>query len=356
MGARAELVYVLAIGAVFVIWRDTLEAVRSPWFASEEGPSPASTVPLDPAENWPWYWDWNPLEPYEVHTAADGPVWARNLTTIYPKPAKLVNLACGGATVDNDVVQNWNPPLDFKSQISAFQRWLTPPPERARWHSYNSIFVIEFGTNDVISSFHGTERTRRLNQTQEELHKDIMWRYFDFVERLYNLGARAFAFHLLVPFDRARAGIDFGPELQAELRVGIQRYNAALRRAAHSYCTYKFEQTNGDIFCSVIDLCEYHLVFVCPPVESAELFIDTLGDDIMDNPEVFGFKEPVDYCPAYAPRSNAEPDMDVDPSCIGPVGDYVWKDALHPSWTFHQYWAQHFYLQTLGDLSRLHPD
>lgn len=64
---------------------------------------------------------------------------------------------------------------------------------------------------------------RRLDQTEGEVYKELMWHYFDSVERLYTAGARAFAFHLLVPFDRARIGVDSGPLVQAQTKVCSDR-------------------------------------------------------------------------------------------------------------------------------------
>ncbi|KZV88354.1 hypothetical protein EXIGLDRAFT_772808 [Exidia glandulosa HHB12029] len=366
MHASAELVCALAAGTAFLLWHEIFISPHLwdwPW---SDARLPAAYVQDQPrsfsfvtrpehlfifgdsyctcilprlsrgadgptaSEGWPWPEGTSPLEDYEMHTASDGPVWARNLTTSYEKPVKLVNLACGGATVDNDILQNWNAPPDFKNQVSTFLQYVTPPPKRIAWHSYNSIFAIEFGTNDVLICLHGTERMRRTKQTEDDVYKELMWHYFDSVERLYNAGARAFAFHVLVPFDRARIGVDAGALTQAQLKQSIMRYNAALRSAAQTYCDYKRQQTDGDIFCSIID-------------------IYSLGHDIMNQPHYYGFKEAIDYCPPYSWRSNAEPDMDVDPSCIGPVGDYVWKDALHPSWTFHQWWARQFQNQMLEE-------
>jgi len=194
------------------------------------------------------------------------------------------------------------------------------------------MFSIEFGTNDVSLTYLGNERMRRLNQTEEELHSELMWHYFDATEQLYQAGARAFTFHLLVAYDRARVGSDQGSKDQARMKESITNYNNRLRRGVEAYCRSKFEETDGDIFCALIDL-------------------HALGNEIMDHPRKYGFLEAFDFCWPYAFRETSEPDLFVDPSCKGPVSVYVWRDGVHPSYKFHEYWADEFRKEIRRSLS-----
>ena len=50
----------------------------------------------------------------------------------------------------------------------------------------------------MLVIMNGTARMRARGQTAAEARAEIVWRYFDLVERLYMSGARAFAFTLLV--------------------------------------------------------------------------------------------------------------------------------------------------------------
>ena len=86
--------------------------------------------------------------------------------------------------------------------------------------------ILSAAANDVDLSF-------RLSTTEQPngsaLHARDFDSYFSTVERLYDLGARAFVFNGIMPFDRAQHGIQLGPELQATLAVCLSFEHSLLK-------------------------------------------------------------------------------------------------------------------------------
>lgn len=94
-------------------------------------------------------------------------------------------------------------------------------PSEVSQRAFSCLFldlILSASANDVDVSF-------RLNATDQPsgsaLHARDFDSYFSTVERLYDLGARAFVFNGIMPFDRAQHGIQLGPELQATLAVSL---------------------------------------------------------------------------------------------------------------------------------------
>ncbi|KZW01322.1 hypothetical protein EXIGLDRAFT_718464 [Exidia glandulosa HHB12029] len=309
-----------------------LAAVR----AADLGPTSDFEFLRDPAylftfgdsytsENWDWGNQPNPIEDHKRVTWCNGPTWARNLSRQYTSNT-LVNYAVGGATIDNSVVHNWDIVLDLQGQVRAFEKhfaggnspWVASSSgPQAPWNSSNALFALEFGTNDVWSSFRGTPRQKRLNQTESELQTELAWHLLDAAERLRLAGARAFAFVTVLPFDRARLGVSAGPEEQLHLRESLRSFNEVVGGKMERWC-----RAEG-LFCVTVDTY-------------------SLAQRIMRDPVSYGFKEAFDYCEPYTYRYSVEPDEYVDPRCLGPVREYLWRDGVHPSYGFHELWAALF--------------
>lgn len=263
-----------------------------------------------------WDGSSDPLMKYRVKNTANGPVWARALERSYTR-TMLVNFAISGATVDN-VLTTWQPTiLDVRGQIAAFIKWFYPAPSRARWSGQSALFALGVGTNDVmIVTTKPSVRMKGLNQTAVDAFEEMMRFYFVSIKQLYKAGARAFLFHTLGPYDRAMAGVELGSELQDALRRNILSYNTVLIQHANEFCA-----KHADVFCLVHDT--YNLTA-----------------NVMDHYTEFGFMEPVNFCPAHKLNPTVEVDDRTEVGCVGPAGAYVWRDRLHPSWRFHQIWAQ----------------
>ncbi|KAH7108360.1 hypothetical protein BKA62DRAFT_681933 [Auriculariales sp. MPI-PUGE-AT-0066] len=246
-------------------------------------------------------WEGDPLAEYELKNTANGPVWVRALARSYSH-TMLVNYS--GATIYKELL-TWNRSIpDIADQVDAFKKWFDPAPKRAQWHGTNAVFLVAIGTNDVmLTTAQPSQRMKNLKQSPRT------------VGHLYKAGARAFVFSSLVPFDRAMAGVNLGTELQAQLKQNIVDYNTILQKAVKSFC----EKHHGT-FCLLHDT-------------------HGLGTKVMDKPNSYGFKEPINFCPAYKESPSVEVNTTALPGCAGPVGDFVWRDALHPSYHFHKIWA-----------------
>lgn len=254
-----------------------------------------------------WSGSGDPLLSSPTSCSSAGPNWARQFTTL-TNNTRLVNLAVSGATSNQDIV--FASPPDFRSQATSFTTFVAPFPDKVAWTKDNSIFTMSFGTNDVNNSYKNTVG----NGTS--LYSQDLDSYFATVDKLYVAGARRFLFNNVVPFDRAQIGISQGPTLQAKLKGSILDFNSQLASKAKTYCASK-----AGITCTVFDT---HALFT----------------NVMDNFRSFGFTTPDGVCNSYASRGGCTVLPTVDPSCLGPVSVYVWKDGLHPAWAADTLWAK----------------
>ncbi|EKM77469.1 hypothetical protein AGABI1DRAFT_115088 [Agaricus bisporus var. burnettii JB137-S8] len=254
-----------------------------------------------------WNGNGDPTAPHSSVCFSGGPPWSVQFTEM--TGMNLVDLAIGGAAVDNSII--FTGPLDFVGQTTAFLEQVAPFPDKVSWNSSDSLFTVSFGTNDVNNSFKNT------NDTGTQLYSQVMDSYFATVDRLYAAGARNFVFNNVVPFNRAQIGVGQGPELQEKLKQSILEFNAQLESSADAYCNSK----------SDIDTC---IIFDT----------HTLFADLMDHPDNFGFENTDGFCQSYANKYNCDIDPTVDPTCLGPLAVYVWVDTLHPSYAADTFWAQ----------------
>ncbi|KAF9455929.1 hypothetical protein BDZ94DRAFT_1354558 [Collybia nuda] len=256
----------------------------------------------------------NPLIPYNKTCSTAGPNWIQQLVGIAGN-SELIDLAVNGATADQDIV--FTAPPDFRNQTAAFLSWIAPPPDQVPWTGDNSLFLVTFGTNDIVRSFFNSTG----NGT--DLHVKIFESYFNTVDKLYLAGARRFVFNNVIPFDRAGRGIDQGPVLQEKMKFNILDINFRLSVKANAYCASK-----KDIICTVFDA---HSLFT----------------HMMDNFKTLGFMSPDAFCNDYAEVHSCEA-PGVAPACLGPISSYIWKNGLHPSWAADTLWAKALYGQLSG--------
>ncbi|EJD37656.1 hypothetical protein AURDEDRAFT_173316 [Auricularia subglabra TFB-10046 SS5] len=285
--------------------------VREPDFLFTFGDSSISVAIHLASENW----DWSnapassPLDEHQIATWCNGPVWARQFADARRR-TKLINFAVPGATVDNAVVHNdWGVNvLDMQGQLSTF----FAHEHEVAWHGNNSLFAFQFGANDIWFSLNSTD-------VRVQTYAALTDRMLSALERLRASGARAFALTTALPFDRARLAADAGNSVQTRLAERITTFNAHMKSAMKEWCS-----AQDEVFCATVDTY-------------------SLASRIINNPTAYGFKEAIDFCWPYTGRfAGLQPDEYADPECVGPVGEYLWRDKIHPSYAFHTLWAQLF--------------
>jgi hypothetical protein len=111
-----------------------------------DGPLPTAEDPLgNPPDHAAW-------------TSANGPNWAIFLPTFYNQSLlRTINLAAGGATMDQDLIPQHSPTVrSMKNQVSdvfapKFGGWT--PPANFSWAPEDSLFIFWQGINDVHNTF-----------------------------------------------------------------------------------------------------------------------------------------------------------------------------------------------------------
>jgi hypothetical protein len=110
-----------------------------------EGQLPSAEDPLgNPPDHAAW-------------TSANGPNWAIFLPTTYNQSLlKTVNLAAGGATLDQELIPQHDPNVrSLRKQVelfnSKFGGWV--PPKNFSWAAEDTLFIFWQGINDVHNTF-----------------------------------------------------------------------------------------------------------------------------------------------------------------------------------------------------------
>ncbi|KAL8968015.1 MAG: hypothetical protein Q9183_002660, partial [Haloplaca sp. 2 TL-2023] len=259
------------------------------------GVQPNDTYPLgNPFTN-------SSTRPY--HTFTNGPNWIEYLTFKYnDSQVDTYNLAIGGSTVDGEVFGIGGP----GNLISQINDRFVPNyvlKNTVGWSASNSLFTLFFGINDVNQSW------REKGQGNNDA---IFSSYLEQLEALYTYGARNFLFQNLPPFDRGPHRSTAEATLQAAV---INDFNYRMHLLFN-----EFSRRKHDV---------------------SMLLFDTNGlfSRAIDNPSVFPqtaiYKNTTGSCAAY--ESFELPSMDFyDPSCEHPVNEYLWMDALHPTYPLHE--------------------
>lgn len=98
--------------------------------------------------------------------------------------------------------------------------------------------------NDVYLAYNETLATPDIVDT-------LAASLFAAAEDLYALGARAYVFNLVLPYDRARYGIDLSLTARALLKRTIDDFNSSIRKGVLSFCG----KYTPNVFCAVVDTC-----------------------------------------------------------------------------------------------------
>ncbi|GJC81597.1 acetylesterase [Colletotrichum liriopes] len=128
------------------------------------------------------------------------------------------NLAYGGATTDASLITPYAPTvLSFIDQVSEFSRSLASKPAWAPWTADNTLAGVWMGVNDVGNAAWGSNR--------EALLVQVLGRYFDQLQILYNAGVRNFVLLSVPPTQKTPLMIGNGADSGGQLSAAIKQYN-----------------------------------------------------------------------------------------------------------------------------------
>ncbi|KAF9878187.1 hypothetical protein CkaCkLH20_04225 [Colletotrichum karsti] len=152
-------------------------------------------------------------------TASGGLDWVGFMVTQFN--ASLVysyNLAYGGATTDASLIAPYaSTVLSFIDQVAEFSRSLAPRPSWAPWTADNTLAGVWMGVNDVGNSFWLSNR--------EALLVQVLGKYFEQLQVLYNAGVRKFVLLSVPPTQKTPLMLANGADSNAQLAAAIKQYN-----------------------------------------------------------------------------------------------------------------------------------
>ncbi|KAF9893634.1 hypothetical protein FE257_010946 [Aspergillus nanangensis] len=216
-------------------------------------------------------------------TTTGGTNWVGFLTT--KENASLVldyNLAVGGATIDNTLMEGY--PDDLVSQVGVFQDNYASKPESAPWTSTNAVFGIWIGVNDVGNAFWQTEADTFIPQ--------LISRLGSLVQDLYTAGARKFLLLNVPPTSRSPFFLDQGDATVQQHATYLAAYNEQLTSMVKN-----FQSNHADVTTVVYDSWSFMT-------------------KVLDDPTTYGFQ---------------------DATCINEDGtSCVWWNNYHPSEKYHE--------------------
>ncbi|KAI5266786.1 hypothetical protein E4T47_08217 [Aureobasidium subglaciale] len=251
----------------------------------------------------------NPI--YPGYTSSNGPNYIDYLTTAYNKSfIETVNLAYGGATVDGTLVAPYKPSvLSVKQQVQTqflpiYASHFSPVP----WSSFDTLFTIFIGINDVGNSYASQNAT---------LLSTIFTELSGLVDQLYTTGARNFLFMNVPPVDLSPLTQAAGPSSQAIEAADIADWNHRITTLSKSL-SQKYTDTTSFLF-------DTHKVF------------SRVIEHPCAYPQTCAYQNTTAYCQAY---ENGTPSPTYfDPGCGISVDKYLWLNSLHPTFRMHDAFA-----------------
>lgn len=222
--------------------------------------------------------------------------------------------------MDRELVREGTPqsPAGLKSQVT--QTFIPTFANNASfpWQADSSLFFIWIGINDIHDN----------NETTYHLFPIIMDEYADYVDLLYQHGARNFVFMTVPPMERM--------PIAAGDPTDYDRY---------IHMTTHWNQNVSDIVWN----------FTATYSDATTFLFDTysLFNDVIDNPcirpQSCGLKETIEYClmckypsPSLVLVMTCANDILVsfgnkesDPSCAYTINQYLWMNPLHPTEVAH---------------------
>ncbi|KAJ9149472.1 Carbohydrate esterase family 16 protein [Pleurostoma richardsiae] len=175
-------------------------------------------------------------------TASGGLNWVGFLVSQLNTSLTLsYNFAYGGATTDASLVQPYTSTvLSFVDQVSQFSSSIASHPSYAPWTAANTLVGVWMGVNDVGNSYWLANETTLLGQ--------IMDRYFEQLQILYDAGARDFVLLSVPPITKTPMMVQQSADARATEDKVIAQYNALLAARLAS-----FSSANSGVTGKVVD-------------------------------------------------------------------------------------------------------
>ncbi|KAL5360952.1 GDSL lipase/esterase [Aspergillus floccosus] len=216
-------------------------------------------------------------------TTTGGKNWVGFLTT--KENSSLIlsyNLAVGGATIDNTIMEGY--PGDLVSQVGVFEDTYASKPASAPWTSASAVFGIWIGVNDVGNAFWQTDADTFVPQ--------LVSRLGSLIQELYDSGARKFLVLNVPPTGRSPFFLDQGDATVQQHAAYLSVYNTQLKDMVDG-----FKGSHTDVTAVLYDSWSFMT-------------------KILDSPTEYGFP---------------------DATCINEDGtSCIWWNNYHPSAKYHE--------------------
>ncbi|KAL4891770.1 GDSL lipase/esterase [Aspergillus ambiguus] len=216
-------------------------------------------------------------------TTTGGENWVGFLTT--KENSSLIlnyNLAVGGATIDNTIMEGY--PDDLVSQVGVFTDNYASKPASAPWTSSSAVFGVWIGVNDVGNAFWQTDAQTFVPQ--------LISRLGSLIQELYTSGARKFLVLNVPPTGRSPYFLDQGNATVQQHAAYLSVYNTQLKAMVDG-----FKANHTDVTAVLYDSWSFMT-------------------KVLDNPTEYGFP---------------------DATCINEDGtSCVWWNNYHPSAKYHE--------------------
>ena len=232
------------------------------------------------------------------------------LTTKWNKSyVETFDLACGGATVDSDLVVPFLPTVrSLKQQIE--DDYCPNYGSSPQWNPNVTLFAIWIGINDIGNSF---------ARKNDSLNAAIFDVYSNLVDKLYISGARNILFFNVPPLEQTPRTIAEGHDAQMAEKADILDFNWRIDGL-------------------VQNLTDAYLDVSAMQFNAHALFSQVLLDPTVF-PETAGYRNLTNWCEKY---SGGTPEWDTsDPECSIAVNEYLWLNDLHPTYPIHNATARH---------------
>jgi len=249
-------------------------------------------------------------------TSSNGPNWIMALNQRYNiSPIALWDVAYPGAVVDNSFVATTIPGAwDLVTQTQLWKQYFSPAPETVPWTSENSLFMFEFGLNDVSNSMvaNTTAATRPI------LYRNILKQYMAQLDILYQAGARNFLISNVPTAHRTPMWATQSPSTILAVELSTLDFNTQLAASVKSfiatYNTTSMIKKNGPL--GKFQIMDNYAMF----------------DILLDNADLLGYYNITGYCAQYVDGTvTTNTQM---PGCL-PASNYFWLNTFHPLWTVH---------------------
>ncbi|ORY81565.1 hypothetical protein BCR37DRAFT_380457 [Protomyces lactucae-debilis] len=275
-------------------------------------------------------------------TTAWGPNWV-GLLTGYSKTLVAWNFAKYGSVIDKALLKSSR--SDFSDQLLKFTTYCTGKEFKVKWTSEDALFLTMFGQNDLtvlidrhLPDMKSVEDIQDFEEAAMDMTLHIMDHYMDAWATLYDYGARKFVAitpieYVAVPDTRKRvadlhATIDKETGNKKQGKLIADKFLEALKHIASDFNS---------------KLAALSHLFPSLYPGSTTFYYDAtlLMDQVITGTRKCGYKNLVNFCLDYQALKSTNPWYLYRPhealrNCKNlRVDQYLWLDALYPTWPFH---------------------